>query len=124
MKLSILIAAMLTLSITWSFGQARVEAQSPEKELDGQTSQVVQEKDMRKVIRTTSPTQAGEVADKQVQYDEKGGIVVPNASKGIQVKSQSTRSAEQTTRTGRKAAAQATPPTKDLNSRPPQKKER
>ena len=66
---------------TTAFAQSDVSATSKQKEEEA-TSKVIKVDEGRKVI-VSSKSQASQTQQTPAKYDEKGGLVVDNASKGV-----------------------------------------
>lgn len=96
----IAVTITLMLATCLSFGQSNVEATSAkEAEADASTQEVKKEKknEPRKVFKIVGETErvggqeVTKEAKKEVVFDEKGGVIVPEARKGIRVDSPASR---------------------------------
>ncbi|KPJ95955.1 MAG: hypothetical protein AMJ53_01750 [Gammaproteobacteria bacterium SG8_11] len=105
----LLFIAAFVLSVSAVFAQSEVSAVSVQDEQSVQNTMkiqkvidirrvvvygsAIQSKTSKRVTDNVNLTQKTESTDK-LQYDAKGGIIVPNASKGIKITPQSSRDAK------------------------------
>jgi hypothetical protein len=83
------------LSVSTVFAQANAEATSvQDEESVVSTDQVMKVSDVRRVVVTRDLIRMKKLETvESVKYDKKGGIIVPNASKGIKMTSQNSNNA-------------------------------
>jgi hypothetical protein len=98
MKKAVLMSlVILLLSVAVVFAQSEQAAvKSAEEEMTVQKPQTAQKvSDVRRVVVTRDLIQMKNLEKvENVKYDKKGGIIVPNASKGIKITSQNKNVAE------------------------------
>ena len=82
-----LFVAVFLLSVSAVFAQSNVSVASVQDEAAPQTLQVRKVIDIRKVV--INPAKKVKIAQK-LEYDSKGGLIVPDASKGIKIAPQNT----------------------------------
>ena len=97
MRITLTVLILLATGTGFSLGQSKAEAtaiKSSENEAPAQKAQ--QTTEMRKVFMATHPSTATKKVEAgvtqartQAKYDKKGGIIVPNASKGTRITNQS-----------------------------------
>lgn len=118
MRIFVAIPLMLIIGTGISFGQSKADAQSTkETEIDAKAQNIQKVDEMRKVVRTSKPLHKAET-QKEIQFDEKGGAIIPGASKGIQQTRVPTARVEKGSEQKTEATRTNSPaPTKDLKSR-------
>ena len=84
--LSVVVILLLSVFLVFA-GSEESAIKTVKDESQVQSVQPQKVSEMRKVV-ILGNTQSNEAARQKVQYDEKGGIIVPNASKGIKISSQ------------------------------------
>lgn len=110
------------LSASTVFAQTNSDAtQAQDEESIVSTNQVMKVSDVRRVVMTRDLIQMKKLETvESVKYDKKGGIIVPNASKGIKITSQNNKNAAQLKQTKEKSKIQKATqqkPLKDLKDR-------
>lgn len=83
--------AVFLLSVSAVFAQSNESAVSPQDEEAVQNTMKIQKViDIRKVV-INGTRQIDTARKSKLEYDAKGGLIVPNASKGIKIKSQNSQ---------------------------------